>query len=1070
MAKSIEPEIPYCTIFLVCGALVCQTLVLVGNHQTAGMFDHLGDSTLGWSNVGVEIAGSMQSDLDLMMANVTEQLTETIEQLMQVQESMDLVLSTVGGAAEDAASSAVSATQSLLQQPGGHAAALALIQYRQPGPSFEDQVAGLGPLVIQAVSTAMERLMQTVVEYMDRFLDILRPVLEIIGQWMQQFGQRVQAGIETFTATMDSAQSMFDQIMAQMSGGGGEGEDVMLLNTYNLFDVSNSGAINITDLENVAEMYQIQALQGAISATLLDTYDADGSGDLNRAEFALFVHDDRIPGAMGTVLRAYARQLSQVGGQVGQARTRIEAARAIAAYLQLVCSKNMTKVGWVSEALTNGSLPMQLSADVMIQLGLNVDDPNIPAFVEVGDLVVGTMAAFNAEYVVQLMDLVANATFFAGEGFDVNDQPAVVERVAAWATSPPPPGIFGNDEAQQHKHSERGHSAVVASLAQLGAEATAEERTRVAKLMPKMARRLAEGGAKRHLQERRQASLEKRKRLLGTPAARHLYLRLLGGATVQNTGSNSDTLRVLGGMAPAAPETLVFAQWLAANASTNANIFQEMVTAYTGTSTGAVDSFADRLTGMSNRVQNFINMMMRYSTPAGIVRLEDRIREFATNSMTDVMNLVNERVDELVTTSMPAIQAGITQAVNQSGQAFADQVQDVYARALEGPVEGIVNGMANGQENNATREMARAFSDALSGHLANMTSDQLAGRVSSALEDVLGRALSEATNRLQQVSALQTASARTEVGVARSAFNTARARAAARAVTGQDPAGDGASPSAADAATSLGGAWSQMATTLQTLSNILPACIENLVFARTAVINLSSGLDSVFANFAANGPAIMASIARLYRVLWNAYFALMLPLNLMILYYGFWASGFFGGPQGSASSSDADYRPPETLGEKLSTCYTSCVACLGGCLKTPLCFWSCILLMEVFVLIVFLVALALSIIGAVKVLLVSGCAQIYVLGDDTVCAGSIETVNGFLSDFNINGIPNESVCTETNLLMCQAISQSLGSSTILTCVGGFLGVVFAFQMLFDSAMLFERARWRGIVADMENEK
>merc|ERR1719265_2831882 len=104
-----------------------------------------------------------------------------------------------------------------------------------------------------------------------------------------------------------------------------------------------------------------------------------------------------------------------------------------------------------------------------------------------------------------------------------------------------------------------------------------------------------------------------------------------------------------------------------------------------------------------------------------------------------------------------------------------------------------------------------------------------------------------------------------------------------------------------------------MATTLQTLSNILPQCIENLVFARTAVINLSSGLDSVFANFAATGPTIMANIARLYRVLWIAYYSLMLPINLMILYYGFWASGFFGGPQGSASS-DAGYRPPQTIG------------------------------------------------------------------------------------------------------------------------------------------------------------
>jgi len=108
MVEGPEKEIPYCTIFLVLGALTCQTLVLVGNMQASAGINAIGTSTAGWSNVGLGIAESFTGELDVVMTDVNSQLTQTISQLMTVSKTIDSVISVVGNATEAAGMGTVS--------------------------------------------------------------------------------------------------------------------------------------------------------------------------------------------------------------------------------------------------------------------------------------------------------------------------------------------------------------------------------------------------------------------------------------------------------------------------------------------------------------------------------------------------------------------------------------------------------------------------------------------------------------------------------------------------------------------------------------------------------------------------------------------------------------------------------------------------------------------------------------------------------------------------------------------------------------------------------------------------
>jgi hypothetical protein len=87
-------------------------------------------------------------------------------------------------------------------------------------------------------------------------------------------------------------------------------------------------------------------------------------------------------------------------------------AQGIVGYLQLVAAKNITKVGWISQRLSNGSVPMAFTACLVSELAVAADDPQTLTKADVGGMVVGAMLDFNASYIMDAIDLLSDPAFF----------------------------------------------------------------------------------------------------------------------------------------------------------------------------------------------------------------------------------------------------------------------------------------------------------------------------------------------------------------------------------------------------------------------------------------------------------------------------------------------------------------------------------------------------------------------------------------------------------------------------------------------------------------------------------
>merc|ERR1719221_1516740 len=283
-----------------------------------------------------------------------------------------------------------------------------------------------------AIEKLVTKMMGIIQENLDKFYAMIYPALVQIGDWLVSFGDKIQATLESFSTTMDRVQKIFDQLMAQFSSTSGTGEDQMIYDTFTLFDASGTGFISNQDLHDVSDMYGISALQGEKSDKLFERYDINGDGKLFKPEFTLFVRDPSIPSIMAVVLRTYSSKLSVISGNVGAARLRDEVAEAVVEYFTLVCAKNMTKVGWVSQTLTNGSLPMAFTADVLKQLAMQVDNPNKLTTQDPGEVVVAEMTRIDEDYTLEAFELMSDPDFWESEGFDPEDQPICVERVSHW--------------------------------------------------------------------------------------------------------------------------------------------------------------------------------------------------------------------------------------------------------------------------------------------------------------------------------------------------------------------------------------------------------------------------------------------------------------------------------------------------------------------------------------------------------------------------------------------------------------------------------------------------------------
>lgn len=250
--------------------------------------------------------------------------------------------------------------------------------------------------------------------------------------------------------------------------------------------------------------------------------------------------------------------------------------------------------------------------------------------------------------------------------------------------------------------------------------------------------------------------------------------------------------------------------------------------------------------------------------------------------------------------------------------------------------------------------------------------------------------------------------------------------------------------------------------TLDQLQAILPEVIDDMKFAKKEVSAVSKQLHSIFNTFEMKGPPIFGEVADLYGTLWKAYYALFATITVGMLFYGFWATGWCGGPK--AADAAEEVPSPVCFVDKCRLCCSACSTCMSACHDNFMCFWSCIILCEVVVLLVFIIAIILTLISGIKAFLGAGCSSIYFLADPSVCTGILAMVKGWLGTFwGEAASAIDSVCDSESLLTCMLIEDKLMKSVIWTTMGSLVAALLSFQMIVNTAQLHEQARWVRLV-------
>lgn len=257
---------------------------------------------------------------------------------------------------------------------------------------------------------------------------------------------------------------------------------------------------------------------------------------------------------------------------------------------------------------------------------------------------------------------------------------------------------------------------------------------------------------------------------------------------------------------------------------------------------------------------------------------------------------------------------------------------------------------------------------------------------------------------------------------------------------------------------------------LRKVQAMLPTAIKYLKFARKEISAVSATMKSIFTTLKLKGLPLFEQVSTLWKVLFVLYFFFLFPLTLLILLYSFWASGYLGGPP-QPKAEDDQYVEPKNFFEKCGVCCASCCACMRSCHDKQLCLWSFLLFFYVVVLLIFIMSIVFCILAGVKIFLGTGCAQIFLLNDSKICTETVNIMSVFLPSFAVKDgiVPLSMTCDHFSLTTCDLIRNRMMTSSKLTVIGSFVATMFSFQLIFETAMLHERLRWRNLVAKYEQD-
>jgi hypothetical protein len=261
-------------------------------------------------------------------------------------------------------------------------------------------------------------------------------------------------------------------------------------------------------------------------------------------------------------------------------------------------------------------------------------------------------------------------------------------------------------------------------------------------------------------------------------------------------------------------------------------------------------------------------------------------------------------------------------------------------------------------------------------------------------------------------------------------------------------------------------------TLFANLMALLPSAVTTVKEARAEVVQVAQNIASIFNVFEVKGPEIFNTISTVYKVLWITYFVLLCLLTCGILWYAFWASGWMGGPKAAddASALVEDEGRPRTFWDRMCCCCNACLSCASQTHDWQICFWSCVIIFQIIVLLVFLVAIVLSLLAGVKAFIGDACEQIYMLNQAPSCFNVLKSLKDFVSTFAVDpAIPLEATCNEKKLLICETLGPDMKRSVILTTCFSFLAAIFQFQLVVDSAILHERSVGRRELGKLEKE-
>jgi len=857
--------IPRCTCFLFVGAITCHTMVLIGNITTAQMVNGLGKSASGWGSVASSVSHSLDTELNPAMLQVTQWLTTSIDAIKEFQHGVDTLLNVAG--------STIDGT----------------VKFYDPKKVDEQSFKANAKQHIQVVA---QKALVKVQPLTHKVMESLQPALAQVGDWLESFSAKIQDTLEEFGTVTDRSQKLVDQVMGQVASSGGMYEE-MVWDTYHMFDPFDDG-ISLTELHNAADQYGISALQGEKAAHLMETYDTSGDGSIGINEYEQLVTDPSLPGLMTTILRNYAKKLGGIASSLGAAKMRAEVATVIVEYLTLVCTKNLTKVGWISGDLVNGELPLEFTADLFYEFYQAKMSPNNLSPIDVGSMILNYTVKDNPKHTVAAVDLLASPDFFASEGFDISIEDETIFQVVSWL-----------------EMSKEGQDAL----------------KRYAEIKPQPGQSYAETYRDTVIQREQKYTALHGTQNVEFQAQSSQTLRdvLLGGSAASSAADDPQAQAASGSSVPAKPETLRWARELKANATRSVTDFNNQCYAYSGTSSNPLDSLCNSMNGMVKKTQSFLTLMEKVAGPGGKEFLDKQADLFLNGTVDDIMMVSDVILDKSIDTVKCA-----------NGDTAACNSQSI------------------------------------------------------------------------------------------------------------DP----------DLNMKLTGAMTFVTSDLKNLQGILPQVLKNLDFAKKEVSSVSGVITSVSQILGLKAPPLMEQISKLYKTLWIVYFVFFFLFSFGMLFYGFWSNGFFGGPQVEAAASS---EPPQTFGQRLATCCSSCLACVRGCTSGHLCFWSMLLLGQILVLVLFLVSLVICLITGLQAFLGAGCSKVYLLGDQNVCSAVLSIFQIFLKTFGFNE-PFADTCVDRNLMTCKVIRDATARTALVAIIGGLLASVFSFQMLLDSATKHERAR------------